>query len=133
WLLPGLGSGLTACPGEVMDVPVSPEAEEAWVETPSGQRVQVVPPFPPEPLLINEVGVYRVVQELESREMVNHFAVNLFQPEESDLSPSELPSVATEFAENRDGRKVPWELTPWLALAALAVLIFEWWVYKRGY
>jgi hypothetical protein len=133
WLFPGLGSGLDVHLGEVVDVPVSPEAGEAWVEMPEGQRVQVAPPFPPELLLIDEVGVYRVIQELEGRQLVNHFAVNLFQPEESDLSPSELPSVTTGFVENRDSRKVPWELTPWLALAALGVLILEWWVYKRGY
>jgi Ca-activated chloride channel homolog len=133
WLLPGLGSGLDVHPGEVVDVPVSPGAREAWVETPGGQLVKVAPPFPPEPLLIGEVGVYSVVQELEGGQLVNHFAVNLFQPEESDLSPSELPAVSNEFVENRDSRKVPWELTPWLALAALAVLILEWWVYKRGY
>jgi Ca-activated chloride channel homolog len=133
WLLPGLGSGLAARPGEVVDVPVSPEAGEAWVETPGGQRAQVAPPFPPEPLLIDQVGVYRVVQELEGRQLVNHFVVNLFQPGESDLSPAQLPSVETEVVENRDDRKVPRELTSWLALAALAVLILEWWVYQRGY
>jgi hypothetical protein len=133
WLLPGQGSGQAVRPGEPAEVPVSPEALEAWVETPGGQRVQAAPPFPPEPLRIDEVGVYRVIQELEDRQIVNYMAVNLFQPQESDLSPAELPSVTTEFAENRDSRKSPWELTPWLALAALAVLVLEWWVYKRGY
>jgi hypothetical protein len=133
WLFPGLGSGLDVHPGEVVDVPLSPEAGEAWLETPGGLRAQVAPPFPPKPLLIDEVGVYRVVQKIGDRELVNHFVVNLFQPDESDLSPSELPSVATESVENRDSRKVPWELTPWLALVALGVLILEWWVYKRGY
>ncbi len=133
WLLPGLGSGFSVRPGDVVDVPVSPEAEKAWVETPGGQRVQVAPPFPPGPLLIDEVGVYRVIQEIQGRQAVNSFVANFFMPEESELSPSELPLLKTELVQERESRKVPWEMTTWLALAALAILGLEWWVYKRGY
>jgi hypothetical protein len=84
-------------------------------------------------LLADEVGVYRVVQEFEGRQRVNHFVVNLFRPEESDLSPSALPSVRTEIAEEQSVPKIPWEMAPWLALTALAILSLEWWVYRHGY
>ncbi|MBI2868222.1 MAG: VWA domain-containing protein [Chloroflexi bacterium] len=133
WLLPGLGSGLNVRSGEVVNAPVSPQAGRAWVETPGGQRVQVAPPFPPDPLPADQLGVYRVVQELDGKEHVNYFVANLFRPEESALSPSALPSVATGPAETPGDRHVPWEISPWLALAALAVLGLEWWVYSRGY
>lgn len=95
--------------------------------------MQVAPPFPPGPLLIDEVGVYRVIQEIQGRQAVNSFVANFFMPEESELSPSELPLLKTELVQERESRKVPWEMTTWLALAALAILGLEWWVYKRGY
>ncbi len=133
WLAPGLGTGLDARPGDTVNVPVSPGAVEAWLEAPDGQRTPVAPPFPPQPLLIEQVGAYRIVQDMEDREIVNYLTVNLFRPAESDLAPAELPVITTQVAAVGDDRKVPYDLISWLALAALAVLILEWWVYERGY
>ncbi|MBI2918351.1 MAG: VWA domain-containing protein [Chloroflexi bacterium] len=132
WLLPGLGQGLAVRPGEAVDVPLSPEAQAAWVETPEGERVQVLPPHPPQPFAVDGPGLYRVVQQVGGREQVTFFAANLFNPEESSLAPVSLPDLEARTGAGVGDTTFPWELAPWLALAALLVLSAEWWLYNRG-
>lgn len=65
---------------------------------------------------------------------VRQFAVNLFDPVESDLTPPAVLSIGqigqTVTAEVQTGRHNI-ELWPWLALAGLAIIVLEWWVYNR--
>ncbi len=132
WLVPGLGQGLTVQPGDTVEVPLPPEAEAAWVETPSGRREQIAPPLPPRPLAVEEVGPYRIVQQMGDGQATTYFVANLFRPEESDLAPRELPPLETRPGAGRSCGRIPWELAPWVALAALAILGLEWWVYSTG-
>ncbi|MBN1311035.1 MAG: BatA and WFA domain-containing protein [Anaerolineae bacterium] len=82
-----------------------------------------------------QLGIYQV--ELVSGTQVETsaaFAVNLFSPAESHITPADSITVgqtAISGKEERDeyGQR---ELWPWLAAAALAVLVVEWWVYHRG-
>jgi Ca-activated chloride channel family protein len=62
------------------------------------------------------------------------FAVNLFAPGESAIAPADgitvgQTDVAGAGADEDVGQR---ELWPWLAIAALLVLLIEWWVYHRG-
>lgn len=83
----------------------------------------------------DQLGVYRV--ELLSGSAAtasDAFAVNLFAPAESAIAPRETITIgqaAVGEARSADetGQR---ELWPYLAAAALAVLLVEWWVYHRG-
>lgn len=82
------------------------------------------------------LGLYRVSFELPDEEVVpaGNFAVNLFAPQESDIRPatsiqlgeSEIGAVVEEEAVGQ------LEFWPWLAGAALFVMLVEWFVYYRG-
>ena len=133
WLLPGIGEGLVVRPGATIEVPIPPESDAAWVETPSEQRIQVAPPFPAAPFTVEEVGPYRVIRETPEGEKVGYFIANLFNPVESAIGPAELPLLESEQKPVAGSERVPWELATWLALAVLVILGVEWYVYSRGY
>ena len=77
----------------------------------------------------SEVGVYEV---REKGKATGHFAVNLFNPLESNLHPRpELKIGDTKVAgkvEREPARYDAWKL---VLLAALAVLLLEWYIYNR--
>jgi len=82
-----------------------------------------------------QVGVYGVeLLEGLDIQLEAAFAVNLFSDGESSILPSE--AIALGGAQIRETGAVDdlgqRELWPWLAVAALAVLLTEWWVYHRG-
>ena len=133
WLLPGMGEGLVVRPGATIEVPIPPESEAAWVETPSGQRIQVAPPFPAAPFNVEEVGPYRVIRETPDGEKAGYFIANLFDPVESAIGPAELPLLESQQQPVSGSERVPWELATWLVLAVLVILGVEWYVYSRGY
>lgn len=62
------------------------------------------------------------------------FAVNLFSPEESRIAPADAITVGQTQVSSKGERDEygQRELWSWLAVAALAVLLVEWWVYHRG-
>ncbi len=75
----------------------------------------------------NELGVYGATWKKES----HRFAVNLFDPNESHIEPR--PSVRIGDVEVQAGvqREKLRELWRWPVLAALVVLLLEWWIYNR--
>jgi hypothetical protein len=81
------------------------------------------------------LGVYRVDHLDRSDRLLRSvaFAVNLFDPAESDIAPRDVLQVGqTQLppaARQQQGRREFW---PWLAAAALGVIILEWWTYQRG-
>ncbi|GAB4477935.1 MAG: BatA and WFA domain-containing protein [Anaerolineae bacterium] len=81
-----------------------------------------------------QIGVY-TVELLEGLDvqMTGSFAVNLFAPGESRIAPQEAIQIGeapiTPNSPQDQGQR---ELWPWLAAAALVLLIVEWWVYHRG-
>src|SRR5262245_34511787 len=74
-----------------------------------------------------ELGVYEATWEDQTR----RFAVNLFDPNESQIEPK--PSVKIGETEVQAGptRKQPRELWRWVVAAALLFLLIEWWIYNR--
>ena len=133
WLLPGISEGLVVRPGATIEVPLPSESITAWVETPSGQRIKVAPPFPAAPFTVEEVGPYRVIRQTVDGEKVSYFIANLFDPEESTIGPGELPLLEIQKKPITESERVPWELATWLVLAVLVILGVEWYVYSRGY
>ncbi len=76
------------------------------------------------------LGVYTVVS---NQKVLGSFAVNLFNPSESNIRPAaDLhigQSTVTASAREERGQLEIW---PWLAAAAFVLLLIEWWVYHRG-
>jgi Ca-activated chloride channel homolog len=81
-----------------------------------------------------QLGLYQVsLRDASGVRPAGAFAVNLFAPGESAIAPATTiqvgqTTVSTAGREDVGQR----ELWPWLAAAALFVLIVEWWVYHRG-
>jgi Ca-activated chloride channel family protein len=136
WLTPGLpfdaGDGLR--PGEVVTL-YPGGAEEILVRRPDGSTW--TPPAGTVsgegPLVFAEteqLGLYQV--EMDGAP-AGHFPVNLFNPAESALARQESITVGrAEIAPAGDEELGQRELWPWLAAAALVILLVEWWVYHRG-
>ncbi len=82
-----------------------------------------------------QIGVY-TVELLEGLDvqMTGSFAVNLFAAGESRIAPRESIQIgeAPITPDGREDDQGQRELWPWLAAAALALLVVEWWVYHRG-
>lgn len=65
--------------------------------------------------------------------VLGRFAVNLFNPAESDIAPAPTITIGrSPIAPAPREAQGEWEIWPWLALAAFALLLVEWWVYHRG-
>ena len=81
------------------------------------------------------LGVYTVRIRSSEAESTDAFAVNLFDPRESDVGRREsirIGRVDVSAAQGQRDALARREFWPWLAALALVVLAVEWWVYHRG-
>ncbi len=78
-------------------------------------------------------GPAGLTDSVDGDEVTRRVAVNLLDPLESDVrSAAVLPFASGEVAAVAEGEsRTPRRLWPWLLLAALAISLFEWWVYNR--
>jgi hypothetical protein len=77
----------------------------------------------------NLVGVYDVSW---ADKVGYRFAVNLFDPQESQIEPrDELKIGEDQVKQTQEPVKKRQELWPWFLLAALVLLLLEWYVYNR--
>jgi Ca-activated chloride channel homolog len=78
----------------------------------------------------NRLGLYTV---RSNQAVLGQFAVNLFDPAESNITPAATIRIGrTDVAAAPREAQGEYELWPWLAVLALALLLAEWWVYHRG-
>ncbi len=78
----------------------------------------------------DRLGVYTVVS---NQAVLGNFAVNLFNPAESDIRPAATITVGrADIAATPRQETGQLEIWPWLALAAFGLLLLEWWIYQRG-
>ena len=138
WFLPPPVAG----DGQVSpDLPVTvqtwPGADQVTINGPDQQTVTVAPPFPAAPYAqTNSIGIYQVTQRVYGQERRGAFAVNLFDPQQSRLAPTnQLPVVhSISFAPGNNGvPRVLREVWPWIAALLLLILCLEWWLFSRGY
>src|SRR5205823_661744 len=73
------------------------------------------------------VGVYRAEWEGGGR----RFAVNLLDPDESNVEPRTTVQIGSEAVQTGAVRRQPRELWKFAVLAGLAFLLLEWYVYNR--
>jgi hypothetical protein len=74
------------------------------------------------------VGLYRVKWESKIQ---RQFAINLLDAEESNIEPRQAIQIGNETIAAGQSRGQPRELWKWFALAALIVLMVEWYIYNR--
>jgi len=138
------GIGQSVRPGEPISDRLPLGVSSATMRTPQGQTLKVTPApdgsfnFGP----INETGVYTLAWTGEAREgdtqsgssNIRAYAANLVDRAESDVGASGLlrTQQVDATAEPSGGKtKAPKNLWPWLIVAALAIIMLEWFIYNR--
>jgi hypothetical protein len=123
-------------PLDAKDVSVTlPTRETAPIGVPSADGTIVYGP-------VERTGVYQVSwtgkpgptdADLGGGRSARPFAANLLDPSESDIATASKLDLAsrTVTAEKESQTKVTKPLWPWFILAALAVILLEWFVYNR--
>ncbi len=132
-------------PGEAIELrPLNPAAESITVTSPSG-KAETLRRRGEQPLvyrLTDEIGVYHVS---EGNRETRRFAVNLFDPAESDVrlrtdenpEDAEQAAVASikigdlDVAATAGAAPARQEMWRALLIAGLCLLVLEWWVYHR--
>ncbi len=120
----------TVRPGEPMVL--RPEAGVEWIKVtpPGGPAERLTRGRRPDFIYANtdRVGLY----DVERSDGVHHpFAVNLLDPEESNIEPRAEFDVGPDRVSAARTRSQPRELWKWLVLAGLALLLLEWYIYNR--
>lgn len=133
WLNPSASRNaeLMVRAGEPFRVPLEQQVPVAELTTPGGDRRKI----PIEPgareVIVGETyrqGIYHV--KAGTNDVL--FCVNLLDAAESNLTPrEELPFGKYSKVTATTVRRANVELWRWIALAALAFLLFEWWYYHR--
>jgi Ca-activated chloride channel homolog len=134
WLTPGRSGGLPdqAVPGSPVTLTLPPEITTVTITKPDGSRTQVQTSGGRVVFAdTQQLGVYQAAWGEGSR---MQFAVNLFNPEQSDIQPAlTLPLLDSRGGEGEEraqqGRRELWRP---LAFLALAFLTAEWMLYNRA-
>ncbi len=115
-------------PGRPVAIKTSGGDTNLSIQDPSGARRPV-----PADSVFSDTGLQGVYTLYSNDTVLGHFAVNLFDPFESNIQPQ--PSIrigrsdVTASGAQEQGQLEIW---PWLAAAAFIVLMLEWWMYHRG-
>jgi hypothetical protein len=120
-------------PGQPVTLPAETSSTNLFVETPGGERIELYSEAGEELVFTRteELGVY-AVHQADVAEPIQHFAVNLFNARESNLTPeSEIRLEHESIAAQSSLEPVRAEIWKSLLLLVLGVLIFEWYVYNR--
>lgn len=118
-------------PGETLLIRPAGGDGAIAIDDPTGQRFQA--PATEAGVLFTDTNLLGLYSVVSTQRVVGQFAVNLFDAGESTIAPAaqltlgQSPVTATPAQETGQ-----LELWPWLAAAALIVLLIEWYVYHRG-
>jgi hypothetical protein len=139
----GPGSARLIQPGGVLTDRIPMSVHEARVTTPDGTRADIAP-APDGRIVygpIRKSGVYTLSWDgqpgpsdpIVSGRPVRAFAANLCDATESNIATSDHLALASRIvaAEQTGEGKSTRKLWPWLLLAALLVILFEWFIYNR--
>lgn len=139
----GVAAGQSVQPGSTYSDQLPAGGTGVTVRTPDDQTVQLVPAGDGRVVYgpVRQAGVYRVswtgpaaASDLKQDGVVSRrFAANLLDPAESDVAASQQLELANQqVAAAGTGSSVrDRPLWPWLTLAALVVVMIEWWIYNR--
>jgi hypothetical protein len=74
-----------------------------------------------------------MLRDSAGEQAAGSFAVNLFNPAESNIAPKETVQMGQTAVETEaEGDVGQRELWSWLIAIAFVVLLLEWWVHHRG-
>lgn len=126
-------SAPSAKPGASVVIRSATAIKQVRVKDPGGQTTRITPDTQNTFVYVatQTQGAYEVCED-DGKEVTQRFAVNLFDSQESDLTPR--PAIKLEHEEVQGqanlvtARKELWR---WLLLGGLLVLVFEWYVYNR--
>jgi hypothetical protein len=125
--------GATFKPGEPVNLESPVPGKPIEVRTPRGETIRLKESRPGKFQFTGttELGVYEV---RSGGKTLQHFAVNLFHPMESDIRPNAEIQIGRGLPV--EGETAGWEtarreLWKWILLAGLGVLLIEWYVYNR--
>ncbi len=117
--------------GESLLIAAQTDAKQTLVSTPSGQ-IHSLPPGQNIFSQTQELGYYAVNFVTENSTRAEYFAVNLFDPLESDLQPREALKIGSASVTPAVSQQIGLqELWTWLALFALIILMVEWQAFHR--
>ena len=126
-----LSSERVVRPGQPLPVRVPPDVREGTLVLPDGEE-RPLEPGDGRRIVISDTerpGIYRVRWKGRSRDAL--YAVNLLDPAESDIRvPEEVTLGEKPLIGMNQGALVRREFTPFLLLAALAILFLEWFLYQ---
>ena len=138
WFLPlPVAGNAQVAPDAPVTIQAWPGATRISITGPGQQPVTVAPPFPVTTFTnTDSTGIYAVTQYTQNQELHGSFAVNLFDPLQSNLVPSPRLPIAQSSLFDTASPSIPHtlqELWPWIAAFLLLVLCAEWWVFSRSY
>lgn len=137
WMLPPSVPARSFHPDEAVTIVPEAGATSVTVIRPDGSRRPVVAGSVATFADTDLTGVYTVEQVVSGKVTRSWFAVNLFSDQISQLKPVQeltLPPVrvAGPAAQTSSARNVPVPVWPWIALAALGLMLGEWLAFHRG-
>ncbi len=120
----------TVQPGEPMVLRPEADVKTLVVTTPGGKEEQLQRGARPDFLFgdTDALGLYKVARDDGT---IRHFAVNLLDPNESNIEPRSDIKIGDEEVKAGEERRQPREVWKWIALAALGLLLVEWYVYNK--
>jgi hypothetical protein len=131
-------------PGRVLSDRIPPDATGVRVTMPDGTRSQEIIPSADGRVVygpIQNTGIYRLnwrgtagpTDIVNDGAITRTFAANLLNPAESNVSTKSTIALANQIvsADSLTERKRIKDWWPWFIGAALAILMFEWWVYNK--
>jgi hypothetical protein len=142
WLNPGqvlaLENNRSLAPGEPVEFVPGPDATAVSIVKPDGTAWRAAPVAGAGPILFTETGlpgIYQLlVEDANGTRAAGGFAVNLFDPDESQIRPVASIRIGERTVGDNEDTQAGGlrELWPWLGLLAFLFLLLEWWVYHRG-
>ncbi|MBP9891406.1 MAG: VWA domain-containing protein [Planctomycetes bacterium] len=95
--------------------------------------------LPGDVLAMDRIGVYRFSALAETSEPL--VGVSLLDPQESNTAltsdeayePDKLAEQLAAFTQSAESTRTDYDLRPWLALAGLALLLFDWFWFRRRF
>jgi hypothetical protein len=138
WFLPlPVAGNAQVAPGMPVTIQAWPGAQRITITGPDQQLFTVAPPFPVTTFHhTDNIGIYSVTQYTHNEVLHGAFAVNLFDPLQSNLTPSARLPIAQSLPFDSGSHTIPHvlrEIWPWIAAFLLLVLCAEWWLFSRSY
>jgi hypothetical protein len=117
-------------PGQAVDINPGSQVTQVEVTSPSGRLYRLEPSASGFGFThTEELGLYQARYVGPEAQGSDLFAVNLFEPVESSIHPAPEVPIQASTAGGTPAREVGQrELWPWVTLAALLLLMLEWWV-----